>query len=58
MRIDDIRKRIWHSLSPQTAAVAGLSSPAELQRVLAGTLTLSEPQLAALARHFGMESAQ
>ena len=37
-KAEAVKNRIWHSLSPETAAAAGLSL-AELQQVIAGTLT-------------------
>ena len=52
-KAEAVKNRIWHSLSPETAAAAGLSL-AELQQVIAGTVTLSEQQIHALARHFGI----
>ena len=52
-KAEAVKNRIWHSLSPETAAAAGLSL-AELQQVIAGTVTLSEQQINALARHFGI----
>ena len=52
-KAEAVKNRIWHSLSPETAAAAGLSL-AELQQVIAGTVTLSEQQINELARHFGI----
>ena len=39
-KAEAVKNRIWHSLSPETAAAAGLSL-AELQQVIAGTVVES-----------------
>jgi hypothetical protein len=54
MNVKQIRDRVAHSLSPQTAAVAGISL-AELQQFIAGTVSLSPQQLVNLSRYLGIE---
>jgi hypothetical protein len=51
-----IRDRVVHSLSPQTAAAAGIRLD-ELQQVVSGTYSLSQEQIDALARYFNMRSS-
>jgi hypothetical protein len=51
--VEIVRKRAWHSLSPDTAA-AGDMSVAQLQQFLLNGFTPSQEQIAALARHFGI----
>ena len=53
-RTKEIRDRLWHSLSPETASVVGLSVE-QLQQVLMGAQYLSQAQIDALARHFNIK---
>jgi hypothetical protein len=52
--ITKLRARVWHSLSPTTAAVAGLTVQ-NLQQFIAGTFFPNETQLRQLARYLGVE---
>ena len=50
LQIDEIRKRVWHSISFQTAAQAGDGmTQADIQSFIAGTFTPSDVQLTWLA---------
>jgi hypothetical protein len=53
-RTEIIRRRTLHSLSPTTAAVAGLSLE-QLVQFVAGTVHPDDVQLCNLARHLGVE---
>ena len=52
-----IRDRAWHSISPETAAAAGMSL-AELQQFAAGAYTPSDEQIRTLARLLKFESEE
>ena len=51
LTINAIRNRTWHSLSPYTAAQAGLTV-ANLQQFIAGTFTPPEEALIRLANYY------
>jgi hypothetical protein len=51
--VEIVRKRAWHSLSPQTAAAAGMSL-AQLQQFVAGGFHPTPEQIEALARRLGL----
>ena len=51
--VELVRRRAWHSLSPQTAAAANMSLD-QLQQFLLHGFTPSQQQIAALARRFGI----
>jgi hypothetical protein len=51
LQVDKIRRRVWHSISPCTAA--GLTQ-AQLQQFIAGTFLPSDIQLTRLARYLGV----
>jgi hypothetical protein len=52
--LEIVRKRAWHSPSPDTAAAANMSL-AQLQQFLLSGFTPSQQQIAALARRFDIE---
>ena len=54
LQIDITRRRVWHSISPTTAAMAGLTQ-ADLQQFISGAFLPSEAQLRALANYFGIK---
>jgi sRNA-binding protein len=53
--IKQVRDRVWHSFSPQTAAVIGVSLQ-DLQQFVAGNTKLTDTQLRDLARYLGVTS--
>ena len=53
-KIQIVRNRTMHSLSPTTAAYAGLTV-FQLQQFVAGMVHPSEEQLLLLARYLGVE---
>jgi len=55
LQVDKIRRRVWHSISPCTAAQAGDGlTQAQLQQFIAGTFLPSDIQLTRLARYLGV----
>jgi hypothetical protein len=51
--VKTVRDRAWTSLSPQTAAAAGMTL-ADLQQFAGGNFYPSSEQLEALSRHWGL----
>ena len=53
LQVDAIRRRVWHSISPHTAAMAGdAMTQADLQQFIAHTFLPSDAQLRGLANYF------
>ena len=50
---EQVRDRVWHSLSSDTADIVGLRLD-QLQQFTLGGCQLSQEQIKALARHFGI----
>ena len=51
-----IRRRLFHSLSPETSVAAGLGHDlGSLQQLAIGAVPLTAEQTAALARHFNIK---
>jgi hypothetical protein len=58
LTINVIRNRVWHSISPYTAAQAGDGlTQAQLQQFIAGTFLPSDIQLTRLANYFQIKVA-
>ena len=61
IQVDKIRSRVWHSISPQTAAQAGPDSSGNwmkmqhLQRFISFTFMPSDEQLTRLACYLGVK---
>lgn len=53
--VELVRQRCWHGISETTVSAGGLHDVAELQRFIAGTLVLSDRQIAALALWFNID---
>jgi hypothetical protein len=52
-----VRKRLWHSLSPTTAAAAGLTV-GELQQIIAHAFVPTDAQVKALAAHLNISTVE
>ena len=56
LEVDAIRQRVWHSISPTTAAMAGEGcTVADLQQFIAYHYEMSDAQLRRLANHLGVK---
>lgn len=56
LQVNAIRDRVWHSISPTTAAMAGEGCRvADLQAFIARTFMPSDSQLRALANYLGVK---
>ena len=53
VNIKKLRARAWHSLSPQTAAAAGLTVE-QMQQFVSGSYQPTSEQLEQLARRMGV----
>jgi hypothetical protein len=53
VNVKTVRDRAWHSLSPQTAAAAGMTL-AQLQQFVAGSFHPTPEQIETLSRHMGL----
>ena len=54
---EQVRCRVWHSLSPSTAGVADCSL-GNLQQFLVYQYVMSDAQIAALATHFSIKQRE
>jgi hypothetical protein len=48
------RSRALHYLNEETARIAGLQTPMDLEQFCTGQITLEDSNLRALARHMGL----